>query len=298
MTLAGFPVQSVGGRDVLIAGGFRPNAATGVIAGSGKGEGYTVARTSAGLYTLTFTNRVYEIKSALAGGRDASGVPIAVQFGDYDADAKTLQMRVFRRAQAADSKGFIPLDISTLREIVSDDIQNLAAHGGDLASDQTPTLLRVNAATDKALRATWAAANVSEVQFGPVAIPEDYDNTANMTVHLLAAMAGATDIPVIDVQAWSGIGDTEMGGNTAAVTGTTIAEYSVALTGANVGAHPGFLNIGLVPAAHGTDALFVYAAWLEYTRLAKFELADLAADVDNEIHFQIVASEAAGARHS
>ncbi|MFQ6030616.1 MAG: hypothetical protein ACE5Q6_24355, partial [Dehalococcoidia bacterium] len=45
--------------------------------------------------------------------------------------------------------GFIPLDLTALREIATNDIQALAAHGGILASDSVPTLLRINGATDK-----------------------------------------------------------------------------------------------------------------------------------------------------
>lgn len=164
-------------------------------------------------------------------------------------------------------RGFIPLDITSLREIASNAIQNLAAHGGLLASDSVPILQRVNGATDKALRVTWAATVVDEVQFPPVPMPPDFDGDAGASVHLLCAMGGATNTPAIDVQVFDGIGDTEMGGNTAAITGTTIAEYSVALTAANTAGHPtGFLNIALVPAAHANDALYLYAAWIEYTR--------------------------------
>ncbi len=163
--------------------------------------------------------------------------------------------------------GFIPLDITALRKIASNAIQNLAAHGGQMASDSAPILQRVNGATDKALRITWAASAVDEVQFPPVPMPPDFDGDAGASVHLLCAMAGATNAPTIDVQVFDGIGDTEMGSATAAVTGTTIAEYSAALTAANTAGHPtGFLNIALVPAAHGTDALYLYAAWIEYTR--------------------------------
>lgn len=165
------------------------------------------------------------------------------------------------------ARGFIPLDITGLREIAADAVQNLAAHGGILASDSTPTLTRVNGATDKALRVTWAATVVDEAQFAPVPMPPDLDDAADVTVHLLMAMGGATDTPTVDVQAFDAVGDTEMGGNTAAVTGTTIAEYTVTLAAANIAGHPlGFLNISLVPAAHANDALYLYAAWIEYAR--------------------------------
>jgi hypothetical protein len=163
--------------------------------------------------------------------------------------------------------GFVLLDITSLREIATNDIQALTAHGGLLASDSDPALARVNGATDKALRVTWdTAADTDEVQFPPVPKPRDVDEDFPVTVHLLMAMGGATDTPTVDVQAFDGLGDTEMGGATAAVTGTDIAEYSVALAAANIGAYPGFWNIALVPGAHTNDALHLYGAWITYTR--------------------------------
>ena len=164
--------------------------------------------------------------------------------------------------------GFIPLDITALREIATNDIQALAAHGGLLASDSDPSLARVNGATDKALRVIWdGAADTDEVAFPPVPMPPDLDETAAVTIHLLMAMAGATDTPTVDVQVFDAVGDTEMGGATAAVTGTDVAEYTVTVAAANVSGNPtGFLNIALVPAAHTTDSLYLYAAWIEYTR--------------------------------
>lgn len=162
--------------------------------------------------------------------------------------------------------GFIPLDLASLREITSNDIGNIAANGGLLATDSTPALERINGATDKGLRVRWAAANVDEVQFATVPMPPDLDESKNVTVHLLARMSGATDTPTINVEAWDGIGDTEMGGNTAALS-ATLAELTVTLAAANITGHPlGFLNINLIPAAHGTDALDLFAAWVEYTK--------------------------------
>jgi predicted RecA/RadA family phage recombinase len=164
-------------------------------------------------------------------------------------------------------KGTVQLDITSLREIASNDTQALAAHGGLLASDSDPSLARVNGATDKALRVIWdTAADTDEVQFPPVALPQDLDSATDVTIHLLMAMEAANDTPIVDVQVFNGLGDTEMGGATAAVTGTTITEYTVTIANANIGTIPGFLNIALVPGAHETDALYLYAAWIEYTR--------------------------------
>jgi hypothetical protein len=79
-------------------------------------------------------------------------------------------------------------------------------------------------------------------------------------------MEAANDTPVVDVQVFNGVGDTEMGAATAAVTGVAVAEYTVTIAAANVAGHPGVLNIALVPAAHEADDLYLYGAWLEYTR--------------------------------
>ncbi len=166
------------------------------------------------------------------------------------------------------AQGYIPLDITALREIASNDIQALAAHGGLLASDSDPALARANGATDKALRVVWdTAADTDEVQFPPIGLPPDFDTGSDFTIHLLAAMEGATDTPTIDVQVFNNVGDTEMGGATAAVTGTSLAEYSVTIANANIAALPGVVNVALVPGAHTTDDLYLYAAWIEYARV-------------------------------
>lgn len=167
--------------------------------------------------------------------------------------------------------GHIPLSLTGLREIFSNDIGAAAdgaaqGSGGILGSDTTPALKRVNGATDKALKVEWAAANVDEVQFDAVPMPPDLDPEKDITIHLLAKMGGSTDTPTIDVQVFDGAGDTEMGGATAALS-AALTELTVTVAAAGIAGPPsGFLNIALVPGAHGTDALHLHAAWIEYAR--------------------------------
>lgn len=161
--------------------------------------------------------------------------------------------------------GYIPLPLALAREIGSNDIINTAGDAGVLSSNTTPILQRVNAATDKKLRLNWAAANVDEIAWD-FAYPPDLDDTAAVTVKVRAAMAGSTDTPTLAISYFEGVGDTNAGGNTAAVTGTTPAVYSVTIAAGDVGAAPNGASIGIVPAAHGTDALYIYGAWVEYTR--------------------------------
>lgn len=162
--------------------------------------------------------------------------------------------------------GYIPLPLTTWRIVATNDVAAKdAADGGTISLDTDPTLKRVNGATDKKLRLSWAATSVVEI-VNDFVYPPDLDEAANVEVHILAAMADTNDTPVIAVSYFEGVGDSNAGGNTAAITGATIAEYSVTIAHANVGATPKAASVGLTPAAHGTDALHIYGAWIEYTR--------------------------------
>jgi hypothetical protein len=164
------------------------------------------------------------------------------------------------------AKGFIPLDITTVKIIGSNVIANTTE--GLLPDGNTaPSLQRVNAATDKALRLIWAAASEVEVQFAPVPKPPDLDGAAALTVHLMVGKDGNTDnAATIGVAIFDGVGDTNAGGNTAALATADLTEYTVTLAHGDLAEHPGFLNISLTPGAHGNDAEWLYAAWIEYAR--------------------------------
>ena len=170
--------------------------------------------------------------------------------------------------------GFMPLEFGSARYIESDDIPDANStgsgdsSGGILAEDTTPAYKRVDGATDKALRILWVATNADEVQFAPIHMPPDLDSDKDLTIHLLVRMDGTVgpDQPVINVEVFDGIGDTEMGGDTAAVT-STLAEVTRTIVAADLTGHPlGFLNITLTPGAHANDGLELFAAWIEYTR--------------------------------
>ncbi len=166
------------------------------------------------------------------------------------------------------AKGFHVLDITSLREIATDEIDVDANHGGILTSDSTPKLRRESTSTDKGLLVEWLLSDVTELQFPPFPMPPDLDETVDVTIHLLAHMSSTNDTPTIDVQVFDAVGDTEMGGPTAALS-DTLAELTVTIANANISGGPtGFFNISLVPGSHGTDALRLRAAWIEYTRKA------------------------------
>ena len=161
--------------------------------------------------------------------------------------------------------GFIPLSLADAREVSSNASINAAGNGGLLASDTTPIYERVNGATDKQVRLRWAASNVDELQWS-FPYPPDLDDAGTVVVHMLAAMGGATDTPTVTVGYFEGVGDTDAGGATAAVTGTTVARYSCTIAAADVGAYPNMATVAIVPGAHTTDTFLLYGAYLTYTR--------------------------------
>lgn len=189
----------------------------------------------------------------------------------YINDGGTSKKATIAELRAAlNSTGFIMLDFSSLRELASNDIPNQATlAGGILGADTVPIYERSNDATDKSLRLNWVlSSSNTEVQFAPVPMPPDLNETVDVTIHLVAEMTGATDTTnTIDIQVWDGVGDTEMGSATSAIT-DALLELTVTIANADITGGPlGFFNISLTPTGtHTTDGILIYAAWIEYTR--------------------------------
>jgi len=223
-----------------------------VEAGAAVAQGAPVMTDTAGrAITWTSTNHVLGVAMEAASG---AGEKIMVQLQPEQRDLSNTV------------KGVIPLPLGSAREIATNAIQNLAASGGLLCSDSTPIYERVNGATDKALRLNWASSDSNEITFDSVPKPHDLDASADMTIHLMSYMSGSTDTPVIAVGYFEGVGDTNAGGNTAALSDTE-AEQTVTIAAANIAAAPGYFTVTLTPAAHTSDALYLMQAWCEYTRI-------------------------------
>lgn len=102
-----------------------------------------------------------------------------------------------------------------------------------------------------------------------IPMPLDLNGGADVVVHFLAAMAGATDTPVIVFEAYFGKGDTDCAGTDPEVTGgTTLTEYTMTIDSGDVPAPPSALTLVIDPTdgEMGTDELHIYGVWLEYTR--------------------------------
>ena len=150
----------------------------------------------------------------------------------------------------------IPVPLATLRESVSDDITNIAANGGLLAKDTTPNLEMTNGDTDSALRLDWAASNSDPIVF-QVPLPADLDVACPLVIKFRAAMAGTTDEPTIASDVYFNEGDTKVEDVSAAVTGTTYAEYTITVAAADIPAGARTMTVELTPGAHTTDILYM-----------------------------------------
>jgi hypothetical protein len=115
----------------------------------------------------------------------------------------------------------------------------------------------------------WAThATPTAVGFS-AALPDDLDDGSDVEIHYLAAMSDVHDTPVIETEAYFGAGDTDCAGADDEVDGgVTLTEYKVVIDAADVPAGPAALSVVLTPKAGelGTDSLYIYAVWLEYTR--------------------------------
>lgn len=95
----GYDVQAVGPGRVVVAGSFAP-AGTGAVTDV-KGTGFSVARTSTGLFTITLDKVYSELLAATPGLQLAAGDDKTLQFGTYVAASGTLELRVWDFSAAA-----------------------------------------------------------------------------------------------------------------------------------------------------------------------------------------------------
>lgn len=176
-------------------------------------------------------------------------------------------------------KKTIPIYMSMVREAGSNNLGNIAANGGLLATDSTPTLAFNNGDTDSAFEAVWAASNADPIAI-QVPIPLDLDADSNIIFRVIASMGGATDTPALNLDSYFDVGDTKVEDATAALTGTTVAAYEATIAAADVPTGAKTLTIEITPEAHTSDVINLYSAELEYTAAVGPKYATVNGDTD------------------
>lgn len=228
-------------------------------------------------YTITDTNTI-EFNS----GRDANDkvtmrVRTAVQYNNAAAanvsiadassywvgtDAEAVLDEIGQHIVSAQK--FIPIALHSLRETTNFDVGNAAANGGILASDTTPVLDAINAATDGCQRLLWAASNNDQVTL-QIPLPPDFDPANDLVLHMRIVSGGTTDAVGFTVDSFFNEGDTKVVDTSGTNQTTTYAEVIATIAAADIPAGAQTITIGLTPVAHTTDTLALSALWLEYT---------------------------------
>lgn len=167
----------------------------------------------------------------------------------------------FITGSTANQRGMIDLSLVGFRALSANIIQNAAANGGLLASDTSPQLQILTA--DKELVISWAGSVVTEI-VQSVAIPPDFNYSIAPTFKAYGLMSGATDTPTLTVDAYQGKDGSNLGGATGALS-STASTVSIALSALTAG--PRNLTVTITPGAHGTNSLWLLAAWIEYVKI-------------------------------
>jgi hypothetical protein len=138
-----------------------------------------------------------------------------------------------------------------------------SANGGNLASDTAP-ILRANGTTN-AQEIAWVLDGVERICFDPVALPADFDDTADCFVDLFLTTNGTTNAPAFTVvtnwNAGADVSDTTAAG----VAQTAFQVISATVAAADIPAAR-VVNVSLTPGAHGTDAWHLHGGCIRYTK--------------------------------
>jgi predicted RecA/RadA family phage recombinase len=162
-------------------------------------------------------------------------------------------------------KGYVNVPLTALREVFSNNITNIAANGGVLASDTTPILSFTNGDTDSALRVAWVLDDVDPIVFQAV-LPPDIDVSEDLTVHVRMASESTTDAVGFTSDTYFNEGDTKVEDTSETNQTATYAEKIITIAASDIPAGAQTITCELTPVAHSTDAMYITACWLEYTR--------------------------------
>ncbi len=155
----------------------------------------------------------------------------------------------------------IAMDITTWLE---NDGDAIAADGGILSSGSEPILEYINGDTNSCLRLSWVANDVTPI-VRSVGIPQDMNVGADLLIKFRAAMSDTNDTCVISCDAYFNELDSKVEDDSAAVTGTGYADYTITIAHADIPVGAEVATFELTPAAHANDALYITHIRADYT---------------------------------
>ena len=166
-------------------------------------------------------------------------------------------------------QGSKAVDITSARIISSTAGEHFSsANNAYLSSASTPSLMGVST-VDRTLRIAWSSASAIGVQFAGIPAPDDFSTANGVTVKaILGAASASATIEGPDIRFWPGVGGTECGTRTSAITSTAAAVYSVSIAAGDLisATAGGIWTLAVVPSTHAEDPLYLYGLKVEYTR--------------------------------
>ena len=154
------------------------------------------------------------------------------------------------------------VSLCLLREIdASGDVSNIAANGGILASDTTPVF---RSGTTEGFEVSWVAGNVDAVQL-EVPVPQDLDDTANVTVDLLVK-SGVTNAATFTVNSTWDHGTQVTDTATDGAASASYHKITATIAAADVPAGATTLSLQLIPATHASDPIELGGIRINYKR--------------------------------
>lgn len=133
--------------------------------------------------------------------------------------------------------------------------------GGVLTSVSTPALNATNGDTDGQLGIKWAASDSSPIAF-QIGVA-DIDTTEDMQIILRMISSGTTNSPTVAADTYFNEGDTKVE-DTSAAAASTVGNKAITIGAADIPSDAVTMTVELTPAAHTTDTLTLYAAWVVY----------------------------------
>jgi hypothetical protein len=252
MTQPGFREVEVNISSAIAIGTVLYGAADGMLSDASSGSAQGIALKAAAADYDHIPCLVWSVKSTTA-----ATVSIA------DAGTFTSQTTVEAALQEiyqhlVTAQGFVPIPLTAW---IIGDATNSVSYGGPSTD---PILDYANGDTDSALRWVWAAGSVEEI-IAQIPLPPDLDTTANIVLHMLTKKDANADTVTIAADSYFMDGDTKVEDVTGTV-GQAYAETTITIAAADVPAGAQTLTIELTPGAHASDALYLSATWLEYTK--------------------------------
>jgi hypothetical protein len=110
-------------------------------------------------------------------------------------------------------------------------------------------------ANDPNLLLTWVASadDTGKVALGSFCLPDSWPSTANLRFRFRAKEGVNTDHPVMTLHTVFDEGDTQVVDTSAAITGTSYAEYTITVANADIKAGARVCGFEMFPAAHATE---------------------------------------------